>query len=287
MTQYFLTLGVLLSAFVASISSANAASLVATNATWRLFKGRTEASSPDLTAWRTNGFNDAAFTNAVAPFTYGEGYTYGTDMSDMLNNYTCFFLRQTFVIADPALVGSISLGTKVADGCVAWSNGVEVQRTNITGPPGDPVTIATLAIGAVEPVPFVFTNLTSLGGLLVAGTNVLAIQVFNTTSGSSDIVFDASLDATLTETNPPVVFGKSPAPGTLNSLTSITVTFSEPVAGLDVGDFLINGVPPDGLTGNGTNFTFTFAQPPYGSVQIGWRAMHGITDLATPGNAFD
>ena len=265
----------------------NAVELCPTNATWRLFKGRTEASSPDLTAWRSNSFNDLAFANAVAPFTYGESYGYGTDMSDMQNQYTCFFLRKTFVVADPAQVGSLTLGTKVDDGFVAWINGVEVQRTNMTGPPGDPVTIATLAIGAAEPVPFVFTSLPSPGSYLVVGTNVLAIQVFNTTSNSSDIVFDASLDAILVETNPPVVFSKTPAPGTLNSLTSITVTFSEPVIGIDAADFLIDGFPADSMTGSGTNFTFYFGQPPYGSVQIGWRAVHGITDLAAPGNAFD
>ena len=55
-----------------AVARAPAEVLVDTNATWRLFKGRTEASSPDLTAWRGRNFDDAAFTDAPGPFWYGD-----------------------------------------------------------------------------------------------------------------------------------------------------------------------------------------------------------------------
>src|ERR1051325_2965831 len=89
------------------------------------------------------------------------------------------------------------------------------------------------------------------------------------------------------DTVAPVIAGINPSPGTVTNLSQITITFSEPVNGLDADDFLIDGFPSDSVVSNGNSFTFTFAQPPCGSVQIGWRATNGITAHATPPNAFD
>src|SRR6185503_4771442 len=74
MTRTTFALVAVLSLFGSLLPAAETFPIFSTNATWRLFKGRTEASSPDITSWRSNTFNDVAFTNAVAPFTYGEGY---------------------------------------------------------------------------------------------------------------------------------------------------------------------------------------------------------------------
>jgi len=253
-----------------------------------MFKGRTEASSPDVTTWRTVGFNDVAFADAPAPFSYGEGYTTGTVLTDMINDYTCFFLRRAFTVTNVANIAAFRLGAKVDDGFVIWINGTEVQRVNMPEPPGSPVTRTNLSSGAPsEPVPFVFYTF-SAPASLVSGSNIVAVQVFNVNAPSTDIVFDCSLDAILTDTNPPVIVGVSPAPGTVSSLTQITVTFSEPVNGVNAEDLTINTISATGLTGSGSNYTFTFAAPAlYGGVNVAWVTNHEITDLAVPGNAFD
>src|SRR6266536_3639823 len=46
-----------------------------TNATWKMFKGLSEASSPDPTAWRQTGFDTSAWTNAPAPIFYSTALT--------------------------------------------------------------------------------------------------------------------------------------------------------------------------------------------------------------------
>jgi hypothetical protein len=173
----------------------------------------------------------------------------------------------------------------VDDGFVAWINDVEVARVNVSA--ASP-TYQTLAQNQpVDPAVFNNYNLPPPAGYLVTGTNVFTVQVFNTGPGSSDLGFDALLDATITESTPPVLANIAPAPGLVTELTSISVTFSEPVTGLDANDFLINGVPPSSMTSGGNTFTFTFGQPVYGPVFINWISNHGITDLATPGNAFN
>ena len=51
-------------------SDATARVLVATNSTWRYFKGTSEASNP-TNAWRELDFDDSAWLTGAAPFHYG------------------------------------------------------------------------------------------------------------------------------------------------------------------------------------------------------------------------
>src|SRR5262249_15010624 len=88
-----------------------------------------------------------------------------------------------------------------------------------------------------------------------------------------------------TNTVPPTVASVNPVPGgTLTNLTSIQVTFSERVIGVDAADLLVNGLPTGSVSGNGSNYTFTVAPPAYGAVAISWAAGHGITDIGFPSN---
>lgn len=259
-----------------------------TNATWRLWKGRTEASSPDVGAWRRLDFDASGFEQAPAPFTYGEGYTYGTVLSDMRYQYSCIFLRRTFVVSNVMELAALRFGAKVDDGFVVWINGLEMQRVNVPGAPGSPLTISTLASGAAsEPVPFLFYDWYDPPSFLVEGTNVIAVQVFNSTLDSSDLVFDCSLTGILVDTTPPRIAAVVPPPGPVTALTQITVRFTEPVSGVNADDLLINGWSARSVAGAEDTYTFTFAQPPYGGVWISWAANPAITDLALPPNFFD
>ncbi len=254
-----------------------------TNSVWRFRPGGSEASSPS-SAWRLPGFNDAAFADSSAPFWYGDIRVGGTFLSNMQDRYSCIFLRMPFVLTNAQEIGVLRLSAFVDDGFVAWINGREVARTNVsaTAP-----TYQTTAANATEPVPFVTYPLPTPSNYLTTGTNVLAVQVFNTSLGSSDLGFDASLTAILSETSPPTIEGISPAPGVVTALTSISVTFSEPVNGVHIDDFLMNGVSPTAMTVSNTTYTFTFAQPLFGTIFITWATSHGITDQALLPNAFN
>ena len=268
-----------------AVQSVCAVEVFSTNSVWRFRKGNSEASAP-ASAWRTLAFNDtnAGFANASAPFWYGDARPGGTQLTDMRYNYSCVFLRRTFALGDAAQVNSLRLRAYVDDGFVAWINGVEVARVNVNGNPN----YQTLATNQpVDPAVFNTYNLPAPSGYLATGTNVIAVQVFNTGMDSSDLGFDVLLDATITETTPPVIANVSPSPGTVGLLTSISVTFSEPVTGLSVNDFLINGVPPSTVTASGNTYSFVFSQPIYGPVSVTWIANHGIADLAAPPNAFN
>jgi hypothetical protein len=82
---------------------------------------------------------------------------------------------------------------------------------------------------------------------------------------------------------PPFVQSSLPAAGaTVSNLTQVLVTFDRPVSGVEANDFLINGNAAATVSGSGTNWTFTFGQPPPGLVQMNWDGSHAIYD----GNGF-
>ncbi len=88
--------------------------------------------------------------------------------------------------------------------------------------------------------------------------------------------------------NPPAVISLNPAAGaTVQSLNSIQVGFSKPVAGVDASDLLINGLPSTNLVSVSPNaFTFYFPQPSNGLVQAAWVVGNGIHDLTANSNTF-
>lgn len=210
----------------------------------------------------------------------------------MQNVYSCIFLRKTFLITNVAEIASLQFGAIADDGFVAWINGTEVQRVSMLEPEGSAVTVSTLGGNAAEPVSFTAYELFSPSSYLRAGTNVIAVQVFQSSLNSSDLGFDASLEAILREappTNlPPTIAAILPPPGaSIRSLSEITVLFSEAVQGVDAAAMLINGTPATNVTMiTPSQYLFRFTPPAEGPVSAGWGAGHVIQDFDLPPKSF-
>src|ERR1043165_3221279 len=71
--------------------------LIPDHASWKYFKGLTEASAP-TTAWRALGFDDAGWPQGPAPIGYDPSLPLGTPLNDMRSNYTTVFFRAKFVV---------------------------------------------------------------------------------------------------------------------------------------------------------------------------------------------
>src|SRR5436190_18703206 len=106
----------------------DAAVLISSGDSWKFFKGRSEASTPDATGWRQLLFLDGSWAVSPAPFYYGETFPSGTVVSDMINSYSTLYFRKLVTIADITQVSSVDLDVKVDDGFIAWINGQEVAR---------------------------------------------------------------------------------------------------------------------------------------------------------------
>jgi Lamin Tail Domain/Chitobiase/beta-hexosaminidase C-terminal domain/CotH kinase protein len=78
----------------------------------------------------------------------------------------------------------------------------------------------------------------------------------------------------------------SPTPGNaVGSLSLLSITFSEDVAGVDTDDLFINGATPQAVSGTGAGpYTFTFTQPPPGGVSIEFAGDTGIAPVSGVGD---
>ncbi|HKQ37501.1 MAG TPA: hypothetical protein VJ063_05445, partial [Verrucomicrobiae bacterium] len=147
------------------------------------------------TAWRTANFNDAAWPSGEAPFGYGDGdeatlvRSNRTDNSRIITTY----FRKSFVVTNTWMMTNLSLNVLRDDGAIAYLNGVEVFRSNM---PGGGVTFGTpalLAVGGGEEAFWFSTN--SSPTLLVEGTNVLAVEIHQQSTASSDVSFNLGLNS--------------------------------------------------------------------------------------------
>ena len=164
---------------------------------WRYRLGTAEASDP-VEAWRSETFSETTWTSAVLPLGYGDidGNAVGNDVSTTIAaNQKTVYLRRQFVISG-AIPPRVVLNLRCDDGCIAFINGVEVARIRVNPGPVPPFDAPDGTAGNVtEPPlnweqPVVIENAPSL---LKVGTNVLAIQLINTTTASSDLFIDADL----------------------------------------------------------------------------------------------
>lgn len=270
--------------------------LVQSNSFWRFIRGTNEPSIP-IQAWRQLAFDDSSWTFSPAPFFYGDPYDTpqipGTVLNDMANNsYSTIYLRTKFTVVNRSLITNVWLNAQSDDGFKLWLNGVEIHRYN--APAGD-VPYNTYANSA-SPEPngqgaaYILTTLSNAVANLVDGENIVAVQAFNQGPVSSDFGFNAQLYTYLPDASaaPPYVLTSNPPEGDVSTFANLTITFSEPIRGVDAADLLVNGVPATAMSST-TNmvYTFTFPQPPFGPVMITWDPNHGISDFDDPARPFD
>ncbi len=81
----------------------------------------------------------------------------------------------------------------------------------------------------------------------------------------------------------PTVSVTAPTPGTtVSSLTSISITFNEPVTGVAATALIVNGEPADTLGGSGAGpYVFSFPQPSPGAVAVAWDPDQTIAGIGT------
>lgn len=166
-----------------------AQSLVPFGATWKYLDNGTDQG----TAWRAPAFNDAAWASGPAQLGYGDGdeatvVSFGPNPG---NKHITTYFRHTFSVASPAAIECLLLRVIRDDGIVAYLNGTEVLRNNL---PAGTITNQTAAILAlIEPGESNLVVAAVDASLLVAGNNVLAVEVHQSSSISTDLSFDLEL----------------------------------------------------------------------------------------------
>ncbi len=261
-------------------------SLIPPGATWNYFKGQSDPTPANLPAWRQLEFDDSSWLSGPQPLFYGEPLS-GTDLRDMRGRYSSVYLRRDFEIANPETLEFLTLKVLSDDGFVAWINGVEVARFNV--PSGELRASASSRGALSEPLSVETFPVGHAATLLRTGRNVLAIHAFNSSlNDSSDFVLDATLEGFI-DTSLPTVERLLPTPGAIvRNLTSLEVTFSRRVQGVEAEDLLVNETPASSVAEvSPGQFLFTFPALPAGPVTARFRDGHSIIDFAQPPHPFE
>ena len=250
-----------------------------------VWKYRLGTSEPPA-QWKNLGFDDQTWLKGKSGFGYGDN-----DDSTIVPSVQSVYVRKTFTVSKLSDVVSAILHVDFDDGFVAYINGVEVARANI-GTVGIPPAYNESATTFVEPLivyggkpnAYIIKNFQSV---LQEGENVLAIQVHNYGSGSSDLTLIPFFSLGLNEV-PENPRGANPILDLPNkylhtnfklSSDGETLVITNPV-GSTVDEITFGKIGPDisfGRQPDGTNSWYLFPTPTPGDSNK-TTGYTGITD---------
>ena len=155
--------------------------------------------SMDGQPWKDLDFNEAGWQKGTAPLGYGNVGIDGTADYNTTLDYggdsgnkrpTYYFRKKLHLDAAPTADESYQLTYYVDDGFIAYVNGVEIGRYLMhegAAQYSDYTTTYVSQQAASESLPIP-------NELLHAGDNIIAVEVHNTSAGSSDIYWTASVE---------------------------------------------------------------------------------------------
>lgn len=162
--------------------------LIPAGATWKYL----DDGSAQSTQWRARTYNDATWAEGPAPLGYENNVTTTISFGgDRDNKHITSYFRHTFNVADPSVYTGLTIDLLVDDGAAIYLNGEEVIRDNL---PEGILTSTTFASGSTRSEDD-YASFHLPPSALVAGDNVIAIEVHQHRPGSSDLSIDVSLKA--------------------------------------------------------------------------------------------
>jgi hypothetical protein len=169
-----------------------ASTLIARGSSWKYL----DTGVDQGTGWIAVGFDDSTWKSGLAELGYGDSdertvVSYGTDAN---NKYITTYFRKAFTVSDPTLFLNLVMTLRYDDGAVIYLNSAELFRI---GMPSGTIGYSTYASAAAE---YSDDVRTLPKDLLLAGTNVIAVEMHQGNATSSDLSFDMELKGDLLPT---------------------------------------------------------------------------------------
>ena len=167
--------------------------LVPLGAVWRFH----DKGTFPVGGWTSRTFNDSSWSSGAAQLGYGDDdvvTTVGFGPNSASKYITTWF-RHAFQVDDARTMLAATLGLIRDDGAVVYLNGVEVFRSNLPSGTISPTTLASSAVGGTDESAIFEADIDP--ARIVAGTNVLAVEVHQSEAASSDLSFQLQLSALL------------------------------------------------------------------------------------------
>ena len=151
--------------------------------------------------WEQPGFNDTAWGLGTAEFGYGDGdettvISFGGNAS---NKRITYYFRTAFDLVGASSITEATLRLVRDDGAVVSINGQPVSRQNLPEGTVTPDTLAVSAVGGTDETTFFESAFDPT--VLREGRNVVAVEIHQSSAGSSDLGFNLSLVGRVEVTN--------------------------------------------------------------------------------------
>ncbi len=152
---------------------------------WKYYDAGDQPADQGSNDWNDPAFDDSSWSAGSAHMGYGDG-----DESTVISNsaYT-FYVRHDFNVDNPSLYSGLDLNLTYDDGAVVYLNGEEIWSVNMPPPP---YTYNTFSVTQSAENAFATTL---LANTLIAGNNVLAVEIHQRSANSSDLSFNFNLVA--------------------------------------------------------------------------------------------
>ena len=161
--------------------------------------------------WRKTDFVDSSWASGKAVLGFGNAVK-GRPEATVLNPGSAqnptptFYFRQTFVVTNLSMIGSLELRLLRDDGAAVYINNTRVLRDNLSGG-GNPgfTTLASEPVTGASETRYLTNriSLATLSGILTQGTNVIGVEVHQANPSGEDLAFDLGLAALLN--SPPLI----------------------------------------------------------------------------------
>jgi cytochrome c len=163
--------------------------LVPVGAVWRYL----DNGSDQRTSWIAPDFNDANWKSGPAKFGTNDPATTIIQLGPTSSRWITTYFRHYFNLTNTSTFTILLFNVLRDDGVVVHVNGSEIFRMNMPLGPITYTTPASSTVGGADESTFYATNINP--GVLVLGTNVLAVELHQSGTNTSDAGFDLSVTA--------------------------------------------------------------------------------------------
>ena len=171
-----ISLSILLSV-INTISCSAQTTLIANNATWKYL----DNGSNQGTNWRINSFVDSSWRSGAAELGFGDSPT-----TNIISGKTGYYFRKSLTIINPAIYSGFVLKIRRDDGIVVYVNNIEVYRNNL---PTGTINYNTKASTSCADDGNTTYTVNLPTSFFIAGNNIIAAEVHNISTTSSDVTF--------------------------------------------------------------------------------------------------
>ncbi len=218
--------------------------------------------------WQKPDFDDSAWPAGPARF----GFGFDGEITPLTEGRVTWYFRRWFTATNPGVITELAFQLVRDDGAVVYLNGREVFRSNMPAGAVNVGTLASTTVNTPDETTYFETVLATIGSGLLAGSNLVAVELHQAGATSSDAGFDLQLLGWGTTESR--VFFTTPADGATTAHTAIlpleVAAWAGEAASVTRVEFLADGAtlgespaPP---------YRLNWSAPPYGTHSLVARA---------------